>query len=234
MTRDGSPTRPHDGARVPSADLPSGRAVLVSSLGAVLGAVLASACCWLPLALLGTGAGALGVSSFFEAYRPHLLGATGLLLAVSFYYVYVRAPRCAPGDACAVPNPRVRRLNRIGLWAATAITIAFATFPSYVGWFLGAERATHAAAPDSPRRTYAIEGMTCEACAAHLRTAIASVPGVRSAEVSFAHESATVSFEGAADDDAVFRAVEAAGYRSRRTAASGPRATPLRRTVFRE
>lgn len=190
---------------------PTGRMPLASTVGAVLAAILASACCWLPLALLGTGVGALGVSSFFEAYRPVLLGSSGVLLAIGFYTVYLR-PRCAPGDACAVPNRRIQRSNRVILWVATVVAILSATFPDYVGWFLGGTESTVAAAPGSPR-TYAIEGMTCEACATHLRTAIDDLPGVRSAEVSFEEGRARVWFDERADDEAITRAVELAGYR---------------------
>ena len=70
------------------------------SAGAVVAAVLSSVCCWLPLALIAFGVSAGGVSGFFEIYRPHLLGATGLLLAAGFYLVYFRKEQCAPDIAC--------------------------------------------------------------------------------------------------------------------------------------
>jgi hypothetical protein len=106
--------------------------------GAVVSAVLSSACCWLPILLIAFGASAAGVAGFFEAYRPHLLGITGLLLAGGFYLVYFLKERCSPGEACAMPNPRLRRFNKIVLWAATTFVLAFALFPDYVGYVLAA------------------------------------------------------------------------------------------------
>jgi len=196
---------------------PSPSAGLLASGGAVVGALLASACCWLPLALIGLGASTVGVAGFFEAYRPHFLGLTGLLLAGGFYYVYLRKPQCAPGEACAVPNPRLERINKISLWVATLMVVVFATFPNYVGMLYGdggPEAAIAVAqAPTDVERTYAIEGMTCEGCAGHLRTVIGELPGVTSAQVSYVDRTATVVFaDGHYDDDAVSRAVAEIGY----------------------
>lgn len=196
---------------------PGVKAGLLASGGAVIAAVLASACCWLPLALIGLGASTAGVAGFFEAYRPYFLSATALLLGAGFHYVYLRKPKCAPSDACAVPNPRLQRLNKISLWLATALVLGFATFPNYVGVFFGDDGAGTAAAaaqaPTSITRSYSIEGMTCEGCSGHIRTAVGAVTGVGAVEVSYAEGSATVVFtDGHADDAAVLRAIGTAGY----------------------
>ena len=61
------------------------RRALWATGGALTAAVLASACCWLPLLVLGTGLSVVGVAGFFEQYRPLLLAVTGLLLAGGFY-----------------------------------------------------------------------------------------------------------------------------------------------------
>jgi hypothetical protein len=37
-----------------------------------------------------------------------------------------------------MPNPRLRRFNKIVLWAATTFVLAFALFPDYVGYVLAA------------------------------------------------------------------------------------------------
>lgn len=52
----------------------------VSTVGVVVGAVLASACCWLPLLLVALGASTLGFAAFFESARPWFLGGTAVLL----------------------------------------------------------------------------------------------------------------------------------------------------------
>jgi len=94
-------------ALAPEAPKSSGvSAGILSSMGAVVAAVLASACCWLPLALIGLGASTVGVAGFFEAYRSYFLAATVVLLGAGFYYVYLRKEKCAPGSGA--------RMRRIG------------------------------------------------------------------------------------------------------------------------
>ncbi|PKN59407.1 MAG: hypothetical protein CVU56_00765 [Deltaproteobacteria bacterium HGW-Deltaproteobacteria-14] len=207
-----------DGIFEPVARDRGARTGLFASAGAVVAAILASACCWLPLVLIGAGASTVGVAGFFEEYRPVFLGVTGVLLGAGFYFVYLRKPKCAPGEACAVPNRRLLRINKISLWVATVLVVGFATFPNYVGAFFGGDGAGTAAvaaqaAPATVTRTYAIDGMTCEGCAGNIRTAVVDVPGVGAVEVSYADGSATVVFgDGRVDDAAVLEAVKSAGY----------------------
>lgn len=201
---------------------------LWSAGGALVAALLSSACCWLPLLLIGVGASAAGVAGFFEAYRAWFLGATGLLLGAGFYFVYFRKPKCAPGEACEVPNPRLQRLNRIMLWVATAFVVAFAAFPNYVGVSLGGGGGGDAVAAEvaGVTRTYAIDGMTCEGCVAHVREALGALPGVAAAVVSYPDRRARVTFEAGApvDHAGVLAAVAGVGYRASATPrAEGPR-----------
>ncbi len=189
------------------------RTGLLSSGGAVVAALLASACCWLPLALIGLGASTVGVAGFFEAYRTPLLVVSSLLLVGGFYYVYARTPTCAPGDACAVPKRTLQQTNKISLWVATFLVVVFAAFPHYVGLFIGDEPAVAAPLPSDVERTYAIVGMTCQGCVGHIGDAVRAVPGVKSVRVSYEDGSATVIFAaGQVDDEAVLAAVESAGY----------------------
>lgn len=105
--------------------------------GALVSAVLSSACCWLPLLLLGFGASAAGVAGFFEAWRPLFLSGAVVLLGAGFYLAYSRKETCAPGSACAVPNPKLRRFKRLVHWVAALFIAAFAFFPNYLGAILG-------------------------------------------------------------------------------------------------
>ncbi len=63
------------------------------------------------------------------------------------------------------------------------------------------------------KRTFKIEGMTCEHCARTVRRALESVPGVKSATVDLAGGKATIQTEGAVDGGALRTAVADAGYR---------------------
>lgn len=185
---------------------------------AVIAAVLSSACCWLPLLLLSFGASAAGIAGFFEAYRGYFLAATALLLGVAFYLVYFRARRCAPGESCAVPNPKLQRINKVLLWVATGGVLAFAFFPHYVGVLLGSPSLETSAEIDRAglvEFVFELDGMTCEACAAHTQASLKKLPGVRSVEVSYAEKRAAVLAEPSLKEDDLRIAVEAAGYKIR-------------------
>ncbi|OIP41831.1 MAG: hypothetical protein AUK47_05610 [Deltaproteobacteria bacterium CG2_30_63_29] len=187
---------------------------ILTSGGAVFAALLASACCWLPLAFIGLGTSSLGIAGFFEAYRALFLGVTAVLLGAGYYFVYFRRPKCAPGDACAVPNRKLQRINKISLWVATVLVIAFATFPNTVGFFIGAGGDANAAsAPTDVERVYSVSGMTCQGCVGHLHDVLGELAGVKSVEVSFAGQRAVVRFaQGAVDDTAVLEATSGLGY----------------------
>src|SRR5512134_3479597 len=60
-----------------------------------------------------------------------------------------------------------------------------------------------------------IEGMTCASCVARVEKALKRVPGVASAEVNLATETATVNLADGASPDALVEAVRNAGYEAR-------------------
>ena len=185
--------------------------------GSAIAAVVASACCWLPLVLIGFGASAAGVSSTFERFRPLMLGLTAILLGAGFYLVYFRNEKCAPGQACSVPNPKLQRLNRAMLWVATVAVVAFGAFPKYAGLFAEDASSLPAGANSAPTVVLDIEGMTCEACASHIQTELVAVPGVVGAAVDYGGAKATVAVEATSPPsmDALIEAVKAAGYTAR-------------------
>lgn len=62
------------------------------------------------------------------------------------------------------------------------------------------------------RLSLPVEGMTCASCVGRVERALKGVPGVQTAVVNLATERADVTFAGFADTQAVFRAIEGAGY----------------------
>lgn len=73
--------------------------------------------------------------------------------------------------------------------------------------------------------TLKITGMTCNSCAAHVQEALEKVPGVRSAEVSYAMGSALLTLSGDTPQEALFAAVVGLGYRA--ALADAPTAPPI-------
>jgi len=61
-------------------------------------------------------------------------------------------------------------------------------------------------------KKYKVGGMFCSACQLHVQKAAEQVPGVSKAEVSLLTNSLEVTFKEGADDQAIEKAVKAAGY----------------------
>jgi copper chaperone CopZ len=78
------------------------------------------------------------------------------------------------------------------LWVSAVIVIGFAAFPKYVGAFIG-DNSASAVASGSDTVAFRIEGMTCEACAVHMKESLSSVSGVNGARVSYADGLATLA-----------------------------------------
>ena len=62
---------------------------------------------------------------------------------------------------------------------------------------------------------FEIEGMTCASCAAHVKTALEQIPGVRAAEVSYPKGRAEVRADSTVNSGALSAAVARLGYRAR-------------------
>ncbi|MEO6098350.1 MAG: hypothetical protein ABIW76_22830 [Fibrobacteria bacterium] len=114
--------------------------------GALVSAVLASACCWIHLLLIAFGVSGGALSATFEAWRPVLLPVTYFLLGLAFYFTF-RKPQvttsvasgtgenccAAPGSEGEVPSccppekpgVSVKKFNKVALWVVTAWILAF-------------------------------------------------------------------------------------------------------------
>ncbi|MBE3088427.1 MAG: HAD-IC family P-type ATPase, partial [Chloroflexi bacterium] len=85
------------------------------------------------------------------------------------------------------------------------------------------------------RTTFAIGGMTCASCAAHVEEAIRSLPGVLSVQVNLATERAYVDLVvGLLEEKEVIRAVEEAGYTATLVGESRDREVEARRREQRD
>lgn len=101
------------------------------SAGGVLGALAASSCCVLPLALVSIGVTGSWMSGLtvLAPYQPILLALTAAFLGTGFYLVY-RRPKivaCEGGEACG--RPRSRRLTKSVLWLGTVLMAIGIGFP---------------------------------------------------------------------------------------------------------
>lgn len=111
-----------------------------AGLGAGLAsAVAASICCIGPIAAATLGLTSLGALARFESLRPWFTALTLAFLSLAFFLSYRRrtSTECVPGSACDVHGEeRIRRVNRIVLWAAAIVAVIVLTFPTWATWVL--------------------------------------------------------------------------------------------------
>jgi mercuric ion transport protein len=92
------------------------------AVGGIVGAVLASSCCIVPLVLVTLGASGawIGNLTLLEPYKPYLVVVTLAFLAGGFWHVYFRAKsQCTDGGYCARPQSAL--ITKSVLWVATII-----------------------------------------------------------------------------------------------------------------
>jgi len=107
----------------PMAGLQRGQGLM--AVGGLLGALVASSCCLLPLVLFGLGVsgGWIGNLTQLAPYQPFFMAATIACLGYGYWLVYRSSKQaCAGGEACA--RPLSNRLVQLGLIVATVLVIA--------------------------------------------------------------------------------------------------------------
>lgn len=168
-------------------------------LGAILGAVAASACCVLP-ALLGiAGASTLGLGSALAPSRPYLMGLTFVLLGLGFYFTYRTGPGegCSDGE-CRRESPRSKRLSRALLWVVTVFAVGTMLYP-WAAAYLANQTASASSTPPATASlqtvAFAVGKMSCAECTAEIRKALLKTPGVYNASVDFKGKRAETRFD---------------------------------------
>lgn len=191
--------------------------------GAILAAFAASLCCIAPLLFVLLGMGSLGMAAIFEPFRPYLMGAAVLLLALGYYWIYFRNDKsasCAPGEACETKP--VSRASRFGLWFATFAVIMFALTPYITASMANrigtkepvvvksdddccipnkSSKTNNAVSTDNQlhanmeRTTFTVTGMTCTSCEPAIRIALEKTAGVKRADVSSERGNAIVDYD---------------------------------------
>ena len=110
----------------PSDDAPRTSSVALFAAGAA--ALLASACCVAPLALvlLGISGAWIGQLAAFEPYQPFFLAAAAVALFLAWRKIW-RAPDCADGRACAAPT--AKRAQKAIFLTVAALLVLVLGFP---------------------------------------------------------------------------------------------------------
>lgn len=207
----------------------TGRGERIAKIGTVVSAIMASACCWLPLFLLALGVSGAGIAATLEAYRPLFMVVTFGFLGTAFYFTY-RPKKAAvevghgccsiesveAEDCCAPTGKRcfnMMALNKVMLWAVTVLAVTFLFFLSYVGLLFG-EGDYAPVTENMSRAVFQIEGMTCEGCTTTVAHAIRQVPGVVAVDLSYETRQAIVGMKNgySIPREDILTAIEQAGF----------------------
>lgn len=109
---------------------------VASVLAGAAAAVGASACCAGPLLLVLLGVGGAWGSRLvaLEPYQPYFIAAALAFFGFAYYRLYMTPARnCAPGDACAVPETRMRQ--KTVFWVVSVLALVLMSTPLYAPLF---------------------------------------------------------------------------------------------------
>jgi hypothetical protein len=101
---------------------------ILTQVGSILAAFLASACCIVPVVGMALGIGGLGIAASMHAYRPYLLVITFIFIGLAFYGIYRRGVVCEDEEECS-PNQKYQRWM---LWITTVIALIFLAYPYFM------------------------------------------------------------------------------------------------------
>lgn len=192
----------------------------IGIIGATATAVVASICCIGPVVLAGLGIGAVTAAQQFAPFRPYFLTLTAIFLGFGFFFAY-RKPKNEPcvGEVCEPSG--ITRWGRPLLWIATVIVLALVTFPYYYGPLRASlqnpVQPSLSIAPGTLLDTVELQigGMTCEGCAATIKSKLLETPGVAEVEVHYPAGQARVKYDPAKTEPSkLVAAVNGLGYKA--------------------
>lgn len=104
--------------------------------GGILGALLASSCCIVPLILVSLGVSGTWIGSLtaLEPYKPWFIAVSVFFIGYGFWYVYFKQPESCEDDSyCATTESS--RLTKTALWIGSFIVLAAATIDYWAPFF---------------------------------------------------------------------------------------------------
>ena len=108
----------------------------IAATGSVIGAILASSCCIVPLVLVTLGASGawIGNLTVLEPYKPIFATVTFVFLGFGYWQVYrKREVACEEGSYCATPASD--RIAKGALWIATILVLLALTIDFWAPLF---------------------------------------------------------------------------------------------------
>ncbi|MBU1211539.1 MAG: mercury transporter MerT [Alphaproteobacteria bacterium] len=112
-----------------SSDSAAPRSQRLFAAGGVIGAVLASACCVLPLLFVTLGISGAWIANLtaLEPYKPYVAAAAVLFIGLGFRQVYFRQVYFQPGRVCEdgsyCARPQSAVITKIVLWCSALLIL---------------------------------------------------------------------------------------------------------------
>jgi len=187
-------------------------------MGAAIGAaVVASACCTIPLLLVTIGVGGAWVSTLtaLEPFRPYFIALAVGFLGFAAYRLVQQSRR--PDCDCEEEAVSLRT-RQMFLGVAALLTLGLIASPQFLQAPPTGETVQDqvvALSASVQEVTLEIEGMTCAACATTVATALNRLDGVVTAQVTDVPPRAIVRYDGASVSvEELTNATANAGYPS--------------------
>ncbi len=191
--------------------------VKIKTLG-IVSALAASACCVGPLLLAALGLGGLSLGRYLGAAHWYFT-ALGFALVGYGFLRYFKEKKSCDAHGCAMPG---QKATLSVLIVATLFISGFTVWESGIFekvqvdacCLINNAGTTHGDSTTlgSGTMKFSVTGMTCEACAHIVQTAVRKVPGVKNTRVNFKDGKAFVTADPKVKTEDIVQAVKKAGY----------------------
>lgn len=179
----------------------------------VVAAIAASLCCITPVIAFIAGVGGMAsVFSWLEPARPYLMVLTLSALGLAWYQkLRSKKIECA----CEDDKKSSFLQSKSFLGAITVFAVLMLAFPYYAKVFYPDVKSSVTSDSKNIRQVdLNISGMTCTACEAHIKHAVAQLPGFINASADYKAGEASVTFdESQTTTEQIVSAVNESGYR---------------------
>jgi copper chaperone CopZ len=177
-------------------------------------AASASLCCITPVLAIVAGTSSLATSfSWLDPLRPYFIGATFLVLGITWYGVL----KPQKNDDCGCePEKNYFFKSKGFLSTITILSLLLIAFPSYSKFFFQKSESAVALQDQSKNKkiVLAINGMTCSSCELHIESEVKKLHGVSFVKASYEKKLATIEYdEQKVDVDKIIESINGTGYK---------------------
>ncbi len=176
-------------------------------------AASASLCCITPVLAIVAGTSSLATAfSWLDPLRPYFIGATFLVLGITWYGVLKPQKK----DDCGCEPEKKSFFKTKGfLSVVTVLSLLLITFPSYSKLFV--QNTVGVVQQDqtkSKKIELTVKGMTCASCELHIESEVKKLHGVSFVKASYEKKSATIEYdEQKVDVDKIIESINGTGYK---------------------